>query len=346
VAGHERQGTEAGDASRGDRHANSRLLVRIAGKAWTMTPLPFDDINRAALASGRSLLERLIPGGKFRSHEYVVRNPRRNDHNPGSFSINYKTGQWADFATDERGGDLISLVAYLRGIEQGAAARELADMIGYSLPKMNGHANGHFKGNRPPINEEAEAPSLPPRTQPGADGKPRFIAGDVGPPVGRDELRRHVYRRANMSVRIKIRRTNGDFVNWYRVVGGWQSGKPAEYIDVPYVGAINPFDPEIANEPIFWPEGERDCDTLGLRHLPTLTFGGTGDGLPANAVEYVTGRDVVILVDNDDPGRKHAQAKAVLAHGKAATVKVIELPGLPLKNDVTDWIAQGTVRTN
>jgi len=40
------------------------------------------------------------------------------------------TGKWADFATDARGGDAISLRAYLEGMSQIEAARILADELG------------------------------------------------------------------------------------------------------------------------------------------------------------------------------------------------------------------------
>ena len=59
------------------------------------------------------------------------------------------------------------------------------------------------------------------------------------------------------------------------------------------------------------PEGERDCDDLARHGLPAFTFGGTAD-LPAGCEELVAGRDVVILADNDEAGRKHAEAKAAL----------------------------------
>ena len=61
-----------------------------------------------------------------------ARNPRRADRNPGSFRINTSTGRWADFATDDNGGDVVSLAAYLADIEQAEAARRLADMLGMS----------------------------------------------------------------------------------------------------------------------------------------------------------------------------------------------------------------------
>ena len=57
--------------------------------------------------------------------------------------------------------------------------------------------------------------------------------------------------------------------------------------------------------------------------------------------EYLRGAKCVILPDNDDPGRKHAQQVARSLYGKAASVKVLELPGLPEKGDVTDWLETG-----
>jgi hypothetical protein len=54
----------------------------------------------------------------------------RADRHLGSFKINLRTGRWADFATGDAGGDLISLRAYLDGIRQGEAARRIAREIG------------------------------------------------------------------------------------------------------------------------------------------------------------------------------------------------------------------------
>jgi len=93
-------------------------------------PLDFAAINRAALSALPALLARWLPDGARNGVEYVARNPRRSDRRPGSFSVNMRTGRWGDFATGDKGGDPISLAAYLHGMRQIEAARALADMLG------------------------------------------------------------------------------------------------------------------------------------------------------------------------------------------------------------------------
>jgi hypothetical protein len=63
----------------------------------------------------------------------VALNPRRVDRSLGSFKVNRFNGKWCDFATGDKGGDPISLVAYVEGITQGEAARRLARMLGVKL---------------------------------------------------------------------------------------------------------------------------------------------------------------------------------------------------------------------
>jgi hypothetical protein len=93
--------------------------------------MDFKAINRAALAALPVLVERWLPGGRRRKNEYIARNPTRHDTHVGSFCINLRTGKWADFALSKvSGSDPISLFAYLRGIKQGKAAYELAQMLG------------------------------------------------------------------------------------------------------------------------------------------------------------------------------------------------------------------------
>lgn len=92
--------------------------------------IDFQGINRAALAVLPSLLSRWLPHGRRAGHEWVATNPRRADREAGSFKVNMVTGRWADFASGDGGGDVVSLAAFLAGSNQADAARNLADMLG------------------------------------------------------------------------------------------------------------------------------------------------------------------------------------------------------------------------
>ncbi len=97
----------------------------------------FKRINAAALSSIERILSNWLPDGKRHGHEYQAINPTRPDSKLGSFSINLNTGAWADFASDDRGGDLVALVAYLEGVKQGEAAKRLADFLGMASEKTD-----------------------------------------------------------------------------------------------------------------------------------------------------------------------------------------------------------------
>jgi hypothetical protein len=95
--------------------------------------IDFRAINEAASACLWPVLQRLAPGGRVIAGEYVALNPRRADRRPGSFKIRVhgpRAGVWADFATKDRGGDLVSLCAYVQGCTQTEAARLLNQMLG------------------------------------------------------------------------------------------------------------------------------------------------------------------------------------------------------------------------
>ena len=92
-------------------------------------PIDLRAINTQALINLLAVLHRLLPSGRPEGDEYVALNPKRADRRLGSFKINLTTGRWADFASGDRGGDAISLVAYLFNISQIEAARRLARML-------------------------------------------------------------------------------------------------------------------------------------------------------------------------------------------------------------------------
>lgn len=83
-------------------------------------------VNQIALGKFPELLARWLPEGRRSGREWVARNPTRTDRRAGSFKVNLATGRWADFATGERGGDVVSLFAYLNGLSQSEAKARLS----------------------------------------------------------------------------------------------------------------------------------------------------------------------------------------------------------------------------
>jgi len=118
--------------------------------------LPFAAIATAALARAESLLPEWLPGGRREGPEWKALNPMRADAKIGSFSVNVINGHWADFASDDRGGDLVSLYAYLfHAGDQGKAAVELAKRFGIALPPL---AKGRKRKVQPAPAAPAESP--------------------------------------------------------------------------------------------------------------------------------------------------------------------------------------------
>ena len=65
---------------------------------------------------------------------------------------------------------------------------------------------------------------------------------------------------------------------------------------------------------------------------------GNGNKWTADLNAHFTGRHVYIIPDNDAQGRTHAQHVARQLDPVAASVRIVELPDLPLKGDVSDWL--------
>ncbi|BAF61058.1 MAG: AAA family ATPase [Pelotomaculum sp.] len=121
--------------------------------------------------------------------------------------------------------------------------------------------------------------------------------------------------------------------------GGWINGlgnvKPVLYRLPELIQAVQ------RGETAFIPEGEKDVENL-VRLGLTATTSPMGAGKWRDCYsDWLKGANCVILPDNDEPGRKHAQQVAQSLHGKAASIKVVELPGLPEKGDVSNWLAAG-----
>ena len=97
-----------------------------------------------------SLVPHWLPQGKHDGNEWVALNPKRKDSKLGSFKVNLNTGVWCDFATDDKGGDIVSLYAYLHDLNQLEAAKELASNHGLNTTPVQvaGGAEPEFKNKQ------------------------------------------------------------------------------------------------------------------------------------------------------------------------------------------------------
>ena len=98
-------------------------------------------------------------------------------------------------------------------------------------------------------------------------------------------------------------------------------------------------------ERVYLVEGEKDVHALeSLGVVATTALGGACEKASSWLPEWsesLTGADVVILPDNDEPGRKHAATVTAALEGYARSVRTVNLPDLPPKGDAADWVAAG-----
>lgn len=91
-------------------------------------------------------------------------------------------------------------------------------------------------------------------------------------------------------------------------------------------------------------EGEKDADSLAAVGLVATTNVGGAGNWRSEYGEWLQGRDVVIIPDNDPAGRRHADLVAVALTGVASSVRICTLPGLRTKGDTSDWLDAGGTR--
>ncbi len=91
-------------------------------------------VNDAALSRYPELLQAWFPAGQIAGAEFQVGNLSGA---PGkSLKINVPNGVWADFASDEKGGDPIDLYAAMHHLKPGAAALALGRELGIEPPRL------------------------------------------------------------------------------------------------------------------------------------------------------------------------------------------------------------------
>lgn len=121
--------------------------------------------------------------------------------------------------------------------------------------------------------------------------------------------------------------------------GGWDwrtKGTRRVLYRLPEVIAAAP-----TGQNIYIVEGEKHVDRLRAAGLIATTSPGGAGKWQREYAAFLRGANVIVLPDNDEPGRRHAEDVARSLQGIAADVRMVHLPNLPEKGDVLDWLAAG-----
>jgi hypothetical protein len=88
-------------------------------------------------------------------------------------------------------------------------------------------------------------------------------------------------------------------------------------------------------------EGEKDVDRLRDFGIVATTNIGGSSAWTDEYSECLKGKHIAIIPDNDSPGRKWAGNVAKSCQGKAESIRIVGLQGLPVKGDVSTWFDAG-----
>lgn len=326
-------------------------------------------VSAAALGSIDSVLSHWLPGGKREGSEYLTLNPKRADSAPGSFSINLKTGKWSDFATRDKGLDLVALVAYLENESQLKAARRLAAFLGLgpeeSSPLKRTGSDSRKPGNGKPStsNKEANAATV----SPGGDGDGwqcvMPVPDDAPPPPAAHSKhgkpsRRYPYLSHDGRVNFYHDRYDKPVgeKKQFSPLTLWQKGSKYEWRFKVSPGLRPLYGlPGLLQLPdaVCWfTEGEKAVEALQklLPDHPVLCWQGGSQAVEKSDYSPLSGRDCVIFPDYDLPGKKAAGdlLKRLTAAG-AGSVRMLHVDrleraaGEPLQpgDDAADLVACG-----
>jgi hypothetical protein len=155
----------------------------------------------------------------------------------------------------------------------------------------------------------------------------------------------YVYRDENGAPHLRVQRTaDKEFFQSHWNGSGWEKGAPKDK-RIPYrFPELLAADP---SKPIYVVEGEKDADRLAsLDLIATTSSGGSNGKWTPELSKHFAGRSVRIIPDNDEPGAKYAQKVAENLFRMAASVRIVELPGLGSRvesggRDISDWLNLG-----
>lgn len=271
--------------------------------------MDFKQLNATLLASIRTIIFDLVPGGKSDGNEY--KSGSIYGGSGDSFSINLNTGKWSDFAeSNHRGGDLISLYAMIHNLKQFEAAKQLAEKIGFQYAILE---------------------------------KPKFISAKYGAPKYIHEYRDRAGKITAYAIRYDLPGGKKHFSQCH-----YDESGTLVYKAPPAPRTLYKLDQILKHPdlPVLICEGEKSADAaqkiVGNNYITTTSMGGSQAFKKTNWNELAN-RSVLIWPDNDEAGIKYGVEVAKLLFHIVKTLKVLQiekdkkLPESWDAADVPDW---------
>lgn len=268
------------------------------------------------------ILEHWLPDGEQRGVQYVAYNPTRNDGGLGSFQINTESGVWADFATDDKGGDLISLIAYVEGIGQSVAAVKILNLIAGMRPDACAEIRERVAKAKA-IPTATHTPIMPVPSD--AKARPTFFGSKFGSPSSTWEYRNEAGQLMFCMNRFNTATGKSFLPHTYCADSSghcdWRLQAPSA--PRPAYGldrlAARP------DAPVLFTEGEKAADAA-QRLFPYFAVVTTMNGAKAPEKTDFTpfaGRTVLIAPDNDGPGQTYKDKLIELLRTAGANVQAV-----------------------
>jgi putative DNA primase/helicase len=234
--------------------------------------------------------------------------PFHDDRHDGNFRVNLDTGAFKCFACDANGGDILDFLQLRYGCD-----------FKQSLERLGVSTNGSAKKSKKKLSfEELQHPDAV------------YDYTDEDGNLLYQVLR---YEPEGYDKDFRQRRPDPD------KPGRWtwkMDGVNYTLFNLPAVRAAIR-----AGKKIMFVEGEKDVLSLaGIGIVATCIPGGANAKWYPQYSEALTDATVLVIPDNDKPGRDFAQR--VLLRLKDACL--LELPGLPKSGDASDWIAAGATK--
>lgn len=279
------------------------------------------EIARRALNQSESLVSSWLPGGKKQGSEWVCGDLSGTPG--GSLKVNLRTGKWADFSDNEKGGDLVSLYAAINRIGQ----KEAAD-------KLSHEVFGSSKSAPPPT--EVKLKLVPTNQRP---LKSMLNHRERGAPTAYWEYKTADNQTAFFVLRYDYVDTNGkpqkdllplsftDDGRW--VKKGWPAPRPI--YDLPAV---------IGSKNVLIVEGEKAAEAAKkfIKSYAVTTWPNGSKAHDKTDWTTIYGKSVLIWPDHDEPGRQAAAKIAAHLLPHCPDIKVIDTSNddLPVGWDAAD----------